>query len=241
MAYISEHVGARIRLYRKKRHFTQDDFAKALFKSKSTVSKYERGEIAVDIDTLYEIANVLQIDLRQLIDVPDIIKPTPMMPRGFFSHGTRYYGYYSGVNNSTRIIRNVIDIVNNEANNGFDSIMYTDVMDEENLYQCRNLYCGDVHFSDSFVSFVMQNQDNRVERILINIANTFGPSTVTAGIISGVSPKYMLPISVKILLSQQPLETDEKLLRSLLFGKEDIAMIRKTGCFTVDRMMDSFF
>lgn len=50
----------------KSRKMTLQDLADAIHKSRATICKYENGEIAVDIETLYEISQVLQVSISQL-------------------------------------------------------------------------------------------------------------------------------------------------------------------------------
>ena len=47
------HVGSRIRFYRKLKNMTQDQLAAAIHKSESTLSKYESGQIAIDVGSLW--------------------------------------------------------------------------------------------------------------------------------------------------------------------------------------------
>ena len=61
MSKITEHVGQRIRTCRKKKGYTIEEFSKMINKSKATLSKYENGSIAIDIDTLLDIAEALGI------------------------------------------------------------------------------------------------------------------------------------------------------------------------------------
>ena len=63
-----EHTGKRIRFYRKLCNMSQDQLAAAIYKSESTLSKYERGAISPDVVTLYDIAHALNIDAYQLLD-----------------------------------------------------------------------------------------------------------------------------------------------------------------------------
>lgn len=67
MSEINKQVGAHIRVFRKKRGLTLDELAEIIHKSKSTISKYEKGEITVDIETLYEIADAVQVHAEQLL------------------------------------------------------------------------------------------------------------------------------------------------------------------------------
>ena len=45
---------------------TLQDLADAIHKSRATICKYENGEISVDVETLYEISQVLQVSISQL-------------------------------------------------------------------------------------------------------------------------------------------------------------------------------
>ena len=52
---ISIEIRNKIRQFRQSRKMTLDELALAIHKSRATLSKYERGEIFIDIDTLYEL------------------------------------------------------------------------------------------------------------------------------------------------------------------------------------------
>ena len=52
MGEISREIGHRIRNFRKSRHMTLDELAMVVCKNKSTLSKYENGEIVLDIETI---------------------------------------------------------------------------------------------------------------------------------------------------------------------------------------------
>ena len=51
MDNINKHVGSKIRLYRKANKMTLQQLADAIYKSRATVSKYENGEIVIDVET----------------------------------------------------------------------------------------------------------------------------------------------------------------------------------------------
>lgn len=70
MSEISAQIGSQIRTLRKKRKMTLDDLSGIIHKSRSTISKYEKGEIAIDIETLYEIADAIQVHVEQLLYCP---------------------------------------------------------------------------------------------------------------------------------------------------------------------------
>ena len=67
MSEVSVETGKRIRYFRQSRQMTLEELSAAIRKSKSTVSKYERGEITVDLETLYDLADVLHIHPEQFL------------------------------------------------------------------------------------------------------------------------------------------------------------------------------
>ena len=135
MKEISMHVGKRIRLYRKMKNMTIEVFAGLINKSKATVSKYENGDIAIDIETLFIIANALDISVNQLIDYDKEAEETETrVDLSGRRHGkTRMYLYFYDGRRS-RIVRNVIDIRGTGENGMFSADLYADVDDYSNCY-----------------------------------------------------------------------------------------------------------
>jgi len=62
-----KHVGTKIRKIRELRDFTQEFMASQLGKSQTAYSKIERGEVDVSFSNLNRIAEVLEIDVMQLL------------------------------------------------------------------------------------------------------------------------------------------------------------------------------
>ncbi|MBM6830268.1 helix-turn-helix transcriptional regulator [Anaerotignum lactatifermentans] len=236
MSDLSIHTGKRIKLYRKNKQLSQDQLAEMICKSKSAISKYERGAIPIDIDTLQDIANALDITIHQLIDIDTKKSHTLPGLQGFFSNTSRLYTYYLN-KNSSRIVRGVLEI-NQTDDCEYSTVFYTDVVDYDNLHHCAHLYFGDIHYSDSYVNMLLKNQSNEAERIFFNIANSFNNNaTLTIGMLSGISSKYMVPISLKVLISKYPLPEDAELKESLRFSKEDFTSMKRTFCFSIERLM----
>ena len=67
MENLQREIGKKIKIYRKKKLLTVADLSEAICKSKATVSKYENGQISMDILTLYDIARVLGVHVEQLL------------------------------------------------------------------------------------------------------------------------------------------------------------------------------
>ena len=64
---INMEIGKKIKNIRKSKNMTIQELANSINKSKSTVSKYENGDISIDIQTLYEISNALNVHVEQLL------------------------------------------------------------------------------------------------------------------------------------------------------------------------------
>lgn len=235
MKEISIHVGQRIRLYRKTKNLTIEAFAGMIHKSKATVSKYENGDISIDIETLFTIAQALGISVNQLIDYEDASETT-----GEEGESTkrklgrsRYYMYFYDGRRS-RIARNVIEVQDGGEENGvFSANMYAYLEDFTNYYQCKLLYHGTMRRYDTFVNFNFENQNNKVERAFLYAINSFSHSGRMAGLYCGLSTQPILPACFKFILSPEILEENEELKEELSVSKEDIRVLKKMNMFVV--------
>ena len=229
MKEISIHVGQRIRLYRKMKGLTIEVFAGMINKSKATVSKYENGDISIDVETLFAIAEALEVSVNQLVDYAEEGKPSE---KGQLSRSRYYMYFYDGRRN--RIARNVIEVQDGGRENGvFEANMYAYLENFENYYQCRLLYRGEMRRYDTFVNFNFENQNNKVERAFLYAINSFSHSGRMAGLYCGLSTQPILPACFKFVLSPEILEEDEELKMELAVSKEDIKVLKKMNMFVV--------
>ena len=175
MKEINQHVGRRIRMYRKSRRLTLQQLADRIHKSKSSVSKYETGEITLDIETLAEISEVLQVSIHQLTDYQPLSDTSAIHPascRGispFFRARRMYFYFYDG--KSECLKDGIIDIRESETEPG----NYTaDLSISVVMPSGRNrglFYSGKVVYSDMLIRFSFVNQYNPLEEDLLYIFN----------------------------------------------------------------------
>lgn len=235
MKEISIHVGQRIRLYRKMKGMTIETFAGMIHKSKATVSKYENGDISIDIETLFVIARALDVAVNQLIDYAseeEAAAEGEEMVKGRWSKSRYYMYFYDGRRN--RIARNIIEVQDGGQENGvFDANMYAYLESFENYYQCKLLYHGVMRRYDTFVNFNFENQNNKVERAFLYAINSFSHSGRMAGLYCGLSTQPILPACFKFVLSPEILEENEELKAELTVSKEDIKVLKKMNMFVV--------
>ena len=69
---INEKLGIKIRFLRIKMKLSQEQFAELAGLSKNSIGMIERGQSKPSIDTLEKIANALNIELKELVDVSKI-------------------------------------------------------------------------------------------------------------------------------------------------------------------------
>ena len=133
MSSINTHVGKMIRKYRKAANLTLQQLADAIHKSRATICKYENGDISMDIETLYEISQVLQVSVPQLTDIgrlqeeADHSSAYAARKSPFFQAKMLYFYFYDGRYN--RMKDGVINIHEKEENgsyraSGFLSVPY---------------------------------------------------------------------------------------------------------------------
>ena len=232
MQEVRAHVGGRIRLYRKVKHFTLTDLAARIHKSKATLSKYETGEITVDVETLFDIASALGISVQQLIDWrPESAEETAAGEDSFFPQRCTYVYFYDG--RVKKIVRNILEI--SREGDAPTAALYYDLASFDRPEGCRNLYFGKAEFFDTVSNFLFESQSNHSERVTLTALNPFDRSTEVLGMLSGMSRYPLLPISIKCILSSEPLVEDERLQEELILTQKDIKLIRKLNMFAVEQ------
>lgn len=63
----NEEIGLKIKLLRKKQGLTQQDLAKKINKTESSIRKYEKGLVAIPLPVLKDIAEILGVQLKALV------------------------------------------------------------------------------------------------------------------------------------------------------------------------------
>lgn len=238
MKEINKHVGSRIRMYRKSRQLTLQQLADMIHKSKSSVSKYETGEITLDIETLAEISEVLQVSIPQLTDyrppapAPDF---SPVSRRGIspFFHARRMYFYfYDG--KSECLKDGIIDIHESETEPGnFTADLSISVAMPSG--RSRGLfYSGKVVYSDMLIRFSFVNQYNPLEEDLLYIFNPLELRDSTDGLLCGISSADLMPCAFKCLVTITPQERTDALKKHLLFSEEELQRWQKLNMLLVD-------
>jgi transcriptional regulator with XRE-family HTH domain len=227
-----EHIGKRIRLYRNAKNINMETLSRLIHKSKATESKYERGQIAIDINTLFEIAHVLQIDINQLIDFqfPGRPQRDALLSNPFEANILYMYIFDGRVN---RLVKSAIEVHDNAFPPKLTVTLYYNIESYDEYSNCEYLYFGVMRPFDTIVNLLLENQSNPIEQVLINVVRPFKKTNVWAGLMSGLSYIHISPIVNKVIISRAIMPHDEKLDELLVISKDEFKMMKKQNAFIV--------
>ena len=86
-----EEIGLRIRTMRKSRHMTQEDLARAIDQSASSITMYETGRREPDLETLEALADVFNVTLGSIVSGETRLETPVFIPdSGKFSKAVSY-------------------------------------------------------------------------------------------------------------------------------------------------------
>ena len=238
MSHINQHIGSRIRTFRKSQGLTLQQLADKIHKSRASLSKYENGEITMDVETLYDISNALGVELNRLTDYQPP-KPVPVAPvyssmgkSPFFQAQQLYFYFYDGRYN--RLKDGVINIHkrdeesgNYEASLSISAVTPTGRSSE--IY-----YSGKVVYSDMLIRFSFVNQYNTLEKDLLYIFNPLELRDFTEGLLCGISSADLMPCAFKCLVTLTPQEPTDELRQHLLITPKEMRRWQKLNMLIVD-------
>ena len=240
MDTISKYTGGRIRTFRKLRKMTLQQLADAISKSRATVSKYETGEIVLDIQTLYDISNVLGVPVGKLMDYQPPREETPaLIPQGrmsaspFFQAETLYFYFYDG--RYHRLKEGLIQISKDACReDGCWDATLSIWSTTETGRSSETYYTGSVLYSDMLIRFSFLNQYNKLEQDLLYIFNPLDLRRSTEGLLCGISSADLMPCAFKCLVTLAPWEDYESLQQQLTFTPKELRRWQKLNMLIVD-------
>lgn len=234
MSEISEETGKKIHYFRQARGFTLDDLAKKIHKSKATISKYESGAVSIDIETLCEISDALQVAPEQLLFYKSrqVNNPVLEYSPAFFRDVNKLYAcFYDGRNG--KINHSVIDILSQTGTNRFKVAMYMNYGSLEQYHKCENTYLGYMEHFDVMSLIEVTHRDNPMEKASIQIPSNFNNAPEKWGMWNGISSRPLMPVALKMLFSKKPLKEDAELIKTLKISKDDIRVMKMYNFFSV--------
>lgn len=234
MSEINIEIGRRVRFFRQNRNMTLDNLAGMIHKSRATLSKYERGDIPMDLDTLYALAEALQVQVEQLLHKAE----NPWQGSGreilpaFFQGLSRFYMYYFD-GRIGKLNRSVLDVFSRTEGNRYKIAMYMNCKSLQQYQRAENTYWGYIEHFDALSLIELTNQSNPMEQASIQILASFLDADTKWALWNGVSSRPLMPVATKMLLSKRPLSENAELIQQLKISKEDIHRLKYYNMFSV--------
>lgn len=229
MSDVTRLIGTNIRTYRRAGKMTIDELADRIHKSKATVGKYEQGSISVDVDTLFELAAALGVSPALLLQQTVPESPAQSFPT-VLSASRRYLYLYDG--RKSRIVRSLLM----HADEGDAVTLFYDIVSFDEPQRCRVLYFGRCRTHDFVTNYLLDNQSSEMEHLFICLMRSIDKAAYSAGLLSGISSRMLLPASSKCILSREPLPETEALKEELLLTKEDLRLTKRYNMFMVEQI-----
>ena len=137
---VDEKVGRNIRKYRMAYNMTLKELAVRLHKSVSTVSKYEKGDISLDISTFLELSKIFKVSPLAIIG--DEIAEEEEECTYVETIEKLYMYSYDGIGKV--IVKSVIEQQAVEGkNNKYKVHLFNDVSEVKEPGECGGLYTGE--------------------------------------------------------------------------------------------------
>ena len=230
---INQKIGEMIRKLRNANHMSLDELAKRIHKSKSSMSKYEQGDVKLDLQTLDEIACALHVSLHALLppSESDRFSPKEMTIRLFASGNTNaeqaeskasvYLYFYGGAINDVRTALIELNRLNGET------LMYCDPYQKKESIGCSFFYQGKTEYFDSKYRITLHNHYDENDVFYIQCADAMAGSDTLMGLLSHFAAGQFNSFSTKCLLSKTALPLDDALRAALRFSREEVQDIKK--------------
>lgn len=219
-------LGNNIRLFRNRAKLTQGQLADKIGRSLASISKYERGECAIDSYTLFSIANVLNVTTSQLLPEASFASEEHPMTKGLnllSEHRVLYL--YNIAHITQKLSCSVIEIdwTKNEA------IMYVSAMDpkKSDYRQCSMILYGKIISASACISIWVNNPSAPIDyfHIVVNGADWYSGNH--ACYISYATMNWRT-VTCKGVLTTTP-ECPPDIEKQLELTKQELKQIRQTN------------
>lgn len=217
-------VGANIRTFRKLQHITQQCLANKLCKSLACISKYERGDIAIDLHTLYQIADALQIPPSLLFpqatsNESALSVPFETLPP-LFRQSSVYL--YTLSTKKVEVVSSVIEL----RPDRMEATAYYSVNDLNHYKDSAYVLMGSIYSSESNVRIHFSNPLLKSDFMFFCFRTSDLISGNCFGLFTALNSQHRF-CSSKCHISNTPIRDLNGLKSKLLIGKEDIQLLKK--------------
>lgn len=227
-----EHIGGRIRLFRKHLNLTLEELAYLVHKSPSTLSKYERGSVNIDILTLSEIADALGIGISQLTDFSTGKRfPSDGSNSNLFKRHNRFYVYYLYLP-MKKVLQGFLEVTGKINQVEDNVVLYLGSEKGFDIKEPLFIFTGTMLCDESFAYINMQNSAGMKDMLYIMIKTPQWMRNATKGIVLSVSSMHGCPAASSMLFSAEEMELNDELTDLLRADRDEIFdFVRQTNLF----------
>ena len=224
MPKVEYNLGEIIKMHRKLKQLSLNEFGELIGKTKSTVCRYESNEIIPDCLVILEICEALNLDITEFFNTERKIKECSMNP----FKTDKLYLYYIGF--SKKLVTSSIEIIN--VNGEYKVVLKNAINRNDNENNAYS-YSG-VLESNGIVTFInlMNAGDNKkFERIQITINNQFAHNDCYYGNITATKNDN-LPTNRKCMICSKSVdemsrEEKKEIFERLKISKKELENIKK--------------
>jgi len=124
---------------------------------------------------------------------------------------------------------------------GIDVILYMGVESFDDPDQCQHLFTGEMKPYDTITHMVLHNQINAAEKMYICMLNPMQTRTPAVGMLSGIgSSPFFAPVALKVLISKDLLEENDRLLDTVKLDKDDYHLLKYYNMMVINRPASLF-
>ena len=215
-------LGKKVKDYRKARGISIEELGNAIGKSKTTVNRYETGEIVMDIITVLEICNALNIDINDICDlnVQNVKKEETINP---FNTNLLYLYYIS----KNGIVVSSLEI--EEKKNSNNVLMKNGLTPKGHKQE----YTGrlESNYNVAFICLTNAINNPGLDKFQIEIDLHSKANNMYYGVFLGVSDNTHRPTARKCIISKEYIKSKERLFdlfEELKVSEEEANDIIKT-------------
>lgn len=224
MKEITKETGKILKFARKSCGLSGKAAAHAIGKNTSTLFRYESGEIPIDIETLYQLSALYNVDLIKALPFSkntSCCTPCPEAKAPSF-----YLKYFLGNKKES-----ILSVLKSEDGTGSNEkiTLYQDVQDVDNLTCCKDIYYGEIQIHNVSTYIYVSNISNPADQISIILNPSALGDEYQTGIIVGVlEEKGFVPVATKCVISDS-LENISADICTAKFCSDEIRDVKRSN------------
>lgn len=230
MSESSVTAGQQVKRLRKSRGMSMEELGLKINKSKSTVSKYESGEISMDLDTMMEIAKALSVHVFQIIETCCRQTELRAHPGDSFMAENMHIYYYDG--RLGRVRHGIITALGGDEKSVKRVMLNMNVGESRTRTGVEYFSQGTVTTYDTFSCFRFE-QVNGIGDAYLYAYKPFGVGADVTGMLTGIFKNPIAPGAVKVLLSANELEENSALKSRLVLTSAELTQMKKINMMII--------